>query len=93
MDAETRRERIESYGRAHETLVAALERFPKEMWTFKSPDGWSIHEIVIHITDSEANSFVRCRRFIADPEQELMACDEEVCQIQSIADSGESPVE
>ena len=38
------------------------------MWQWKpAPEKWSIHEVLIHIADSEANSFVRCRRFIAEP--------------------------
>ena len=69
--------KIESYGKAHGELVEALKRFPTEMWTFKpSPERWSIHEIVVHIADSEANSYVRCRRFIAEPGEGVMAYDE-----------------
>jgi hypothetical protein len=71
-----RRQKIESYGRAHETLVEALKRFPKEMWKFRPRDGWSIHAIVIHIADSEANSFVRCRRLIAEPGSDVLGYDE-----------------
>jgi len=74
---EARLRKIESYGSAHAELVGALKQFPKEMWRFKpSPDRWSIHEIVVHIADSEANSYVRCRRFIAEPGQSVMAYDE-----------------
>ena len=74
----TRRlQKIESYGNAHAQLVEALERFPKEMWRFRpSPDRWSVHEIVVHIADSEANSYIRCRRFIAEPGNTVMAYDE-----------------
>jgi len=69
--------KIESYGKAHAELVEALRQFPREMWTIKpSPDRWSIHEIVIHIADSEANSYVRCRRFVAEPGERVMAYDE-----------------
>ena len=72
-----RRQKIELYGRATNLLTAALEQFPREMWQYRSPvDDWTIHEIVLHITDSEANSYVRCRRFIAEPGQSLMAYDE-----------------
>lgn len=62
-----RKQKIESYGRAGETLREGLKKFPREMWTWKPATGWSIHQILIHITDSEANSYVRCRRFIAEP--------------------------
>jgi len=77
MRAEERARKIESYGKAGDVLVEALTRFPKEMWTFKpAPDQWSIHELVVHIADSEANSFVRCRRCIAQPGSGVMAYDE-----------------
>lgn len=72
-----RQQKIESYGRAYETLKSALARFPKEAWDYRpDPDRWTIKEIIIHITDSEANSYVRCRRFIAEPGKDLMAYDE-----------------
>ncbi|MCI0395557.1 MAG: DinB family protein [Chloroflexi bacterium] len=77
MTGEERQRKIESYGRAYETLVAALQEFPREIWQFRpAPDRWTIHEIVIHITDSEANSFIRCRRLIAEPGSTVMAYDE-----------------
>lgn len=77
MTGEERAQQIESYGTAHAQLVEALQQFPKEMWQFKpSPDEWSVHELVVHITDSEANSYVRCRRFIAEPGKPVMAYDE-----------------
>ena len=77
MITQERTQKIESYGRGYEQLVDGLKRFPKEMWQFKSaPDSWSVHETLVHIADSEANSYVRCRRFIAEPGQPLMAYDE-----------------
>lgn len=72
-----RQEKMALYGQAYDLLAAALARFPREMWQYRSPvDDWTIHEIVVHITDSEANSYVRCRRFIAEPGEPLMAYDE-----------------
>ncbi|WP_420628156.1 DinB family protein [Candidatus Leptofilum sp.] len=73
----SRAEKIALYGQAAELLAAALAKFPREMWQYRSPvDDWTIHEIIVHITDSEANSYVRCRRFIAEPGESLMAYDE-----------------
>jgi hypothetical protein len=72
-----RKNRIESYANAYDTLVRGLESFPRAMWHFKpSPERWSIHEIIVHIADSEANSYVRCRRFVAEPGSTLMGYDE-----------------
>lgn len=72
-----RRDKIESYGRAWSRLESALGEFPRGMWTYRPDDNdWTIHEIIIHITDSEANSYVRCRRFIAEPGSEVLGYDE-----------------
>ncbi len=77
MTPEERNNRIESYGLAYQRLVLALERFPREMWQFRSaPDRWTIHEILVHIADSEANSYIRCRRFIAEPGSVVLGYDE-----------------
>ncbi len=65
--SEERKQKIASYGKAYDTLVEGLKKYPQDMWHFKPAQGWSIHQILIHIADSEANSFVRCRRFIAEP--------------------------
>lgn len=72
-----RQEKIEAYGHAHAVLVEGLKQFPREMWAYRpAPDQWTIHEIIVHITDSEANSYVRCRRFIAEPGSTLLGYDE-----------------
>lgn len=75
--AETRAEQIETYAHAHGLLIAALDRFPRDMWHFRpAPDRWTIHEIILHIADSEANSYTRVRRLIAEPGESVMAYDE-----------------
>ncbi len=77
MQATTRADKIESYGAAYDALVAALAQYPRESWRHRAPfDPWTIHEIVVHIADSEANSYIRCRRLIAEPGSEVMAYDE-----------------
>jgi hypothetical protein len=77
MTPKERQNLIESYGAAHQLLTAALERFPREMWLFRpAPDLWTIHEIIVHIADSEVNSYVRCRRFIAEPGSAVLGYDE-----------------
>lgn len=77
MTPEQRAARIAAYGAAHATLTAALARFPRPMWNYRpAPDRWTIHEIVVHIADSEANSFIRCRRLIAEPGSAVLGYDE-----------------
>lgn len=63
-----RARQLETYLDAHQTLVDALQSFPRAMWRFKpAAEGWSIHEILVHIADSEANGYIRGRRCIAEP--------------------------
>ena len=77
MTAQERKKKIASYGKAYATLVRGLKKFPNKMWKFKpTPNDWSIHELIVHIADSEANSYVRCRKFIAEPGSTVSAYNE-----------------
>ena len=68
MHSEQRRKMLESFGRSPALLSTALRNFPKKMWLYKpSPERWSIHEIILHLADSEASAYVHCRHFIAEP--------------------------
>lgn len=72
-----RQAKIEAYGRAGEMLEAALSVLPRGAWHFRpTPDEWTIHEVVVHITDSEANSYVRARRLAAEPGSAVLGYDE-----------------
>jgi hypothetical protein len=78
MTAQERKKLIRSYGRAHADLKKALRKFPKRMWKYKpGPDRWSIHEIIVHLADSEANSFIRCGRFIAEPGSKVLGYNQD----------------
>ena len=78
MNKDERKKKIVSYGKAYQTLVSALDQFPRGMWQFRpAKNRWTIHEIVVHITDSEVNSYIRCRRFLAEPGGTILAYDEE----------------
>ncbi len=77
MTPEERLQKIESYGSAHAQLVEALKEFPEEMRQWRDEHGcWSVHEHIIHVTDSEVNSYVRCRRLVAEQGGTIMAYDE-----------------
>ncbi len=76
MNSGMRRQQLESFGRAPALLSVALRQFPKKMWLYKpSADRWSIHEIILHLADSEASAYVRCRRFIAEPGSPVLKFD------------------
>jgi hypothetical protein len=68
MSRDERRQMLESFGRGPALLCGTLRRFPKRMWLYKPAlERWSIHEIILHLADSEASSYVRCRHLIAEP--------------------------
>lgn len=70
MNRNERRPILESFGRAPVLLSTALGQLPKKMWLYKpAHDRWSIHEIILHLADSEASSYIRCRHLIAEPER------------------------
>lgn len=78
MNMDEIKQKVESYGKAYDLLVEAVKEFPREMWHFKpAPDRWSIHEIIIHIGESEANSFGRFRKIIAEPGGLIAAYDQD----------------
>ena len=77
MTPQERAQKLESYRDAYSLLVDSLKEFPEYMWQFRDECGcWSVHEHIVHITDSEANSYIRCRRIIAEQGEPLMAYDE-----------------
>ncbi len=77
MDKKERNEKIEQYGRGYDLLTAALADLPREAWDFKtSPADWSIHEIIVHMGDSESMSALRVRKLIVEPGSTLMGYEE-----------------
>jgi len=80
----TRTEKIESYSKGYENLINAVNEMPKEMWNFKpAPNKWSVHEIIIHMADSEVNSFSRARKIICEPGSTIMAYDQDTWAIKT----------
>jgi hypothetical protein len=78
MDKAERTTLIEKYGRAWDDFLAGLKEIPKEAWLFKpAPKEWSVHQVIVHLADSETNSYLRARRLIADPQFPLMAYDQD----------------
>lgn len=73
------RELIERYGKTAGLVEKTVKNFPEQMWTWKPPDGkWSIHENLIHLADSEANSYIRCRRLFAEPGSTVFGYEQDV---------------
>jgi hypothetical protein len=78
MNTQERNEKIELYGRGFDLLKAALAEVPTEAMKFKpEPKEWSVHEVVIHIADSESNAALRARKLIVEPGGILMGYDQD----------------
>lgn len=83
MDIRERNEKIELYGRGFDLLKAALAQVPQEAMKFKpEPKEWSVHEIIIHLADSESNSALRARKLIVEPGGTLMGYNQDQWAIQ-----------
>lgn len=78
MNIEERNEKIELYGRGYDLLLETLKEVPKEIWKFKpEPKEWSVHEVLIHLADSESNAALRARKLIVEPGGTLMGYDQD----------------
>lgn len=83
MNTQERNEKIELYGRGFDLLKAALAQVPQEALDFKpSLSDWSVHEIIIHIADSETNAALRARKLIVEPGSALMGYDQDKWAIE-----------
>ncbi len=78
MDSNERQAKIEKYGNDYAELSAVMKTLTKEQINFKpAPDKWSAHEIIVHIADAEANSYVRMRKALAEPGTMIFAYDQD----------------
>jgi hypothetical protein len=76
MNAQERSEKIELYGCGYALLLEALKQVPREAINFKpAPIEWSVHEIVVHLADSEAIAAQQARMMVAEPGKAVMAYD------------------
>ncbi|MDC0764883.1 DinB family protein [Brevibacillus sp. AG] len=68
---------IEEYSQDYALLREAVEGLSEEELRFQpAPDKWSIHQIVIHVTDSEILSTHRMRKVLAEEEPLLLSFDQ-----------------
>jgi hypothetical protein len=83
MDAKERNEKIDLYGRGYYLLRPALAEVPREAMKFKpEPGEWSVHEVVVHLADSESNAALRARKLIVEPGGALMGYDQDTWAIE-----------
>ncbi len=57
----------ENYEKATRYFESLASRLVESDLDLKHPDGWSARQVVHHLADSEAQSYARLRRLIAEP--------------------------
>ena len=83
MNKQERNEKIELYGKGYDMLIETLKEVPQEMWRFKpEPKEWSVHEVLVHLADSESNAALRARKLIVEPGGTLMGYDQDKWAIE-----------
>lgn len=68
---------IHEYSQGYPMLREATNRLPEEELRYKpGPTKWSIHQILIHVADSELVSTQRLKKVLAENEPLLMSVDQ-----------------
>jgi hypothetical protein len=71
------RDLIESFASGGESLKRAVEGLsPEDLLAHPGPGDWSIHELVIHLADSDAIAIDRMKRILTEDEPSLLYADE-----------------
>lgn len=71
-------DQIQAYATIHERIAAAIAGLTAaQLQTPPAPDEWSIHQVLIHLADSEAICYERLRRIIAEERPPIQPYDEE----------------
>ena len=65
-----------AYQEATERFVATARSAPPTLLDRHHPGGWSARQVIHHVADSEAQSYVRLRRLLAEPDPVIEGYDE-----------------
>jgi hypothetical protein len=69
---------LEKFRKGPEELERAVKGITKELADYRPfPEAWSIRELVVHVTDSEINNFIRWKSIIAQPRSNAFVIDED----------------
>jgi hypothetical protein len=66
----------EKYLEATNTLLDLIDSLKETQLDRSSSDGWSPRQVIHHLADSEAQSYARFRRLIAEPNTSIQGYDE-----------------
>ena len=82
-----------AYEEATERFLAAARSAPPKLLDRHHPDGWSARQVIHHVADSEAQSYVRLRRLLAEPDPVIEGYDEAAWAAAPLLGYEELPVE
>ncbi|MFI5144891.1 MAG: DinB family protein [Ignavibacteria bacterium] len=69
---------LETYNNGYNRILDVLYNIPTEAIDYKpAPDKWSIREVIIHLTDCEANGFVRIKKALAENGEPVTPYDQD----------------
>ncbi len=63
---------VSDYRSATQFFIDCVAQVTPDNVDTKHPDGWSARQVIHHIADSEAQSYARIRRLLAEPEGSLI---------------------
>jgi hypothetical protein len=87
-----REDRIRRYERGPARLKAALAKVPAEAMKWRpGPGKWSVHEVVCHCGDSEANGALRIRYLLAEQDPLIVGYDQ--ARWAEVFDYHDAPIE
>jgi hypothetical protein len=73
-----RAELIERYEKGPALLRQAFAKVPREAWNWKPATGkWSVHEILAHCADAEANAAMLIRYLVAEETPRIIGFDQD----------------
>jgi len=73
-----RKEAITLLEQGYELVKIALAGVPAEVIDFRpGPGRWTVHEIICHLADSEANAYVRLRKIVAENGSSIAIYDQD----------------
>jgi len=67
---------IDEYEKATEDFIAVASKLTEGELDKPQIDSWNARQVVHHVADSEAQSYARLRRLVAEPGTEIQAYDE-----------------
>ena len=87
-----REDRIRRYEQGPARLRAALAKVPAEAMKWRpGPGKWSVHEVVCHCGDSEANGALRIRYLLAEQDPLIVGYDQ--ARWAEVFDYHDAPIE